>query len=70
MALKLTVFELRDENDENLKVHLEYAGNLPFNLAEGKQISIIGTGFLNLRLRRTRSLPDACPSTWSNIDEY
>ncbi|WP_156151118.1 hypothetical protein [Methanosarcina sp. Kolksee] len=35
----MTVFELRDENNENLKVHLEYTGNSPgsspSNLAEG-----------------------------------
>ena len=52
VALKRTVFELRDENNENLKVHVEYTGNLPSNLAEGKQMSISGTRFLNLRLRQ------------------
>ncbi|AKB45234.1 MAG TPA: hypothetical protein PKJ75_06505 [Methanosarcina vacuolata] len=35
MAPKMTVFELRDENNENLKVHLEYTGSSPSNLAEG-----------------------------------
>ena len=70
MAFELTVFELRDEINENLKVHLEYTGNLPFNLTERKQVSISGTRFLNLRVRRKRSLPYARPSKWSNIDEY
>ena len=35
MTPKMTVFELRDENNENLKVHLEYTGSSPSNLAEG-----------------------------------
>jgi cytochrome c-type biogenesis protein CcmE len=40
MAPKLTVFEPGDENNEILKVYLEYTGNSPSNLAEGKQVSI------------------------------
>jgi cytochrome c-type biogenesis protein CcmE len=36
MAPKVTVFEPRDENNEILKVYLEYTGNSPSNLAEGK----------------------------------
>jgi cytochrome c-type biogenesis protein CcmE len=36
MTPKLTAFELRDENNENLKVHLEYTDNSPSNFAEGK----------------------------------
>jgi cytochrome c-type biogenesis protein CcmE len=31
----MMVFELRDENNENLKVHLNYTGSSPSNLAEG-----------------------------------
>jgi cytochrome c-type biogenesis protein CcmE len=37
------VFELRDENNENFKVHVEYTGSLPSSLAEGKRVSISGT---------------------------
>lgn len=31
----MTIFKLRDENNENLKVHLEYTGSSPSNLVEG-----------------------------------
>ncbi len=31
----MTVFELRDENNDNLKVHLEYTDSFPFYLVEG-----------------------------------
>lgn len=39
IAPSLTVFKPRDENNDNLKVHLEYRGNFPSSLAEGKQAS-------------------------------
>jgi len=39
----MTAFELRDENNENLKVHVEHTGNLPSDFAEEKQVSTSGT---------------------------
>jgi cytochrome c-type biogenesis protein CcmE len=38
----MKVFELTDENNENLKVRVEYTGSLPSNLAKGKKASISG----------------------------
>ena len=62
--LELTVFELRDENDENLKVHVEYAGNLPSNLAEGKQVSISGT-MVSESTFEANKIVTGCPSKYT-----
>lgn len=70
MAPKMTVFEQRDENNENLKVHLEYADSSLLLTLPKETVSIYETVFLNLSLRRIRSLPDTRSSTRSNIDEY
>jgi cytochrome c-type biogenesis protein CcmE len=64
VAPERTVFELRDENNENLKVHVEYAENLPSNLAEGKQVSISGTMVSESALEATK-IVTGCPSKYT-----
>lgn len=60
----MTAFELRNENDENLKVHVEYTGNLPSNFAEGKQVSISGA-MVSGSAFEANKIVTGCPSKYT-----
>ncbi|MCQ1534350.1 cytochrome c maturation protein CcmE [Methanosarcina sp. KYL-1] len=59
-----TSFELRDENDESLKVRVEYVGDLPSNLAEGKQVSISGA-MVSEDTFEANKIVTGCPSKYT-----
>lgn len=60
----MTSFDLKDENDENLKIHVSYAGNLPSNLAEGKQVTISGT-MISESTFKANKIVTGCPSKYT-----
>ncbi len=60
----MTSFELKDENDENLKIHVNYVGNLPSNLAEGKQVTISGT-MVSESTFEANKIVTGCPSKYT-----
>ena len=60
----MTSFELNDENDENLKIHVNYVGNLPSNLAEGKQVTISGT-MVSESTFEANKIVTGCPSKYT-----
>lgn len=57
-------FDLKDENDENLKIHVDYVGNLPSNLAEGKQVTISGT-MVSESTFEANKIITGCPSKYT-----
>ncbi|WP_292387883.1 cytochrome c maturation protein CcmE [Methanosarcina sp. UBA5] len=59
----MTVFELRDENNENLKVHLKYTGCFPSNFAEGKS-RYLRKGVSQLKLEANKIVA-GCPSKYT-----
>lgn len=60
----ITSFELKDENDENLKIHVNYVGDLPFNHAEGKQVTVSGTMVSESTLEANK-IVTGCPSKYT-----
>lgn len=60
----MTSFDLKDENDENLKIHVNYVGNLPSNLAEGKQVIISGT-MVSESTFEANKIVTRCPSKYT-----
>lgn len=60
----MTSFDLKDENDENLKIHVNYVGNLPSNLAEGKQV-IIGGTMVSESTFEANKIVTGCPSKYT-----
>jgi cytochrome c-type biogenesis protein CcmE len=60
----ITSFELKDENDENLKIHVNYVGDLPPNLAEGKQVTITGT-MISESTFEANKIVTGCPSKYT-----
>ncbi|AKB75999.1 hypothetical protein MSLAZ_2738 [Methanosarcina lacustris Z-7289] len=60
----MTSFELKDENDENLKIHVNYVGNLPSNLAEGKQVTVSGT-MVSESTFEANKIVTGCPSKYT-----
>jgi len=60
----MTSFELKDENDENLKIHVNYVGNLPSNLAEGKQVTVSGT-MVSASTFEANKIVTGCPSKYT-----
>jgi cytochrome c-type biogenesis protein CcmE len=60
----MTSFELKDENDENLKIHVNYVGNLPSNLADGKQVTISGT-MVSESTFEANKIVTGCPSKYT-----
>lgn len=60
----ITSFELKDENDENLKIHVNYVGDLPSNLAEGKQVTITGT-MISESTFEANKIVTGCPSKYT-----
>ncbi|KKG13455.1 hypothetical protein EO98_10935 [Methanosarcina sp. 2.H.T.1A.6] len=60
----MTSFELKDENDENLKIHVNYVGNLPSNIAEGKQVTISGT-MVSESTFEANKIVTGCPSKYT-----
>lgn len=63
MVPKMTVFELRDENNENLKVHLDYTGSSPSNLAEGNS-KYLRKGVSELKFEANKIVTE-CPSKYT-----
>ena len=64
VAPKMTAFKLRDGNNENLKVDVEYTGNLSSNLAEGKKVSIIGI-MVSESVFKAKRIVTGCPSKYT-----
>jgi cytochrome c-type biogenesis protein CcmE len=60
----ITSFYLKDENDENLKIHVNYVGNLPSNLAEGKKVTITGT-MVSESTFEANKIVTGCPSKYT-----
>jgi cytochrome c-type biogenesis protein CcmE len=60
----ITSFELKDEKDENLKIHVNYVGDLPSNLAEGKQVTISGT-MVSESAFEANKIVTGCPSKYT-----
>jgi cytochrome c-type biogenesis protein CcmE len=60
----MTSFDLKDENDENLKIHVNYVGNLPSNLAEGKQVTVSGT-MVSESTFEANKIVTGCPSKYT-----
>ena len=60
----MTAFELKDENDESLKIHVNYVGNLPSNLAEGKQVTVSGT-MVSESTFEANKIVTGCPSKYT-----
>ncbi|KKG11147.1 MULTISPECIES: cytochrome c maturation protein CcmE [unclassified Methanosarcina] len=60
----MTSFELKDENDENLKIHVNYVGNLPSNIAEGKQVTISGS-MVSESTFEANKIVTGCPSKYT-----
>lgn len=60
----MTSFELKDENDGNLKIHVNYVGNLPSNLAEGKQVTVSGT-MVSESTFEANKIVTGCPSKYT-----
>jgi cytochrome c-type biogenesis protein CcmE len=64
VAPEMIAFKLRDENNENLKVNVEYTGNLSSNLAEGKKVSISGTMVSESKFKANK-IVTGCPSKYT-----
>ncbi len=64
VAPGMTAFKLKDENNENLKVNVEYTGNLSSNLAEGKKVSISGT-MISESMFKANKIVTGCPSKYT-----
>jgi len=64
MVPGMTMFELRDENAESLKVSVEYTGDLPSNLAEGEKVSISGTMVSEDTIEASK-IVTGCPSKYT-----
>ncbi|MDD3041662.1 MAG: cytochrome c maturation protein CcmE [Methanosarcinaceae archaeon] len=64
IAPGLTSFELRDEEDETAKIRVEYTGELPSNVAEGKKVSISGTMVSEDRIE-AKKIVTGCPSKYA-----
>lgn len=64
VAPEVRVFKLRDENNENLKVNVEYTGNLSSSLAEGKKVSISGTMVSESTFKASKIIT-GCPSKYT-----
>jgi cytochrome c-type biogenesis protein CcmE len=64
VAPAMTAFKLKDENNENLKVNVEYTGNLSSNLAEGKKVSISGT-MISESMFKANKIVTGCPSKYT-----
>ena len=64
VAPEMIAFKLRDENNENLKVDVEYTGNLSSNLAEGKKVSISGT-MVSGSVFKANRIVTGCPSKYT-----
>jgi cytochrome c-type biogenesis protein CcmE len=60
----VTSFELRDENNESIKIRVEYIGDLPSNLEEGKQVSISGT-MVSEGTFEANKIVTGCPSKYT-----
>lgn len=60
----ITSFDLKDENDENLKIHVNYVGNLPSNLAEGKQVIVSGA-MVSESMFEADKIVTGCPSKYT-----
>lgn len=60
----MTSFELKDESDGNLKIHVNYVGDLPSNLAEGKQVTISGT-MVSESTFEANKIVTGCPSKYT-----
>lgn len=60
----MTSFDLKDENDENLKIHVNYVGNLPSNLAEGKQVIVSGAMVSEFTFEANK-IVTGCPSKYT-----
>jgi cytochrome c-type biogenesis protein CcmE len=60
----ITSFYLKDENDENLKIHVNYVGDLPSNLAEGKKVTITGT-MVSESTFEANKIVTGCPSKYT-----
>jgi len=59
-----TSFELMDENNENIKIRVEYIGDLPSNLQEGKQVSLSGT-MTSENTVEANKIVTGCPSKYT-----
>lgn len=64
MVPGMTLFELRDEDVESLKVRVEYTGDLPSNLAEGAQVSISGIMVSEDTIEASK-IVTGCPSKYT-----
>lgn len=60
----VTSFYLTDTNDENLKIHVNYVGNLPSNLAEGKQVILSGK-MISESTFEANKIITGCPSKYT-----
>lgn len=60
----LTSFELRDEEDENSRIRVEYTGELPSNVVEGKKVSISGT-MVSENTIEANKIVTGCPSKYT-----
>ncbi|WP_410507749.1 cytochrome c maturation protein CcmE [Methanosarcina hadiensis] len=60
----ITSFVLKDENDENLKIHVNYAGNLPSDLVEGRQ-AITSGAMVSESTFEADKIVTGCPSKYT-----
>ncbi|MDD2439160.1 MAG: cytochrome c maturation protein CcmE [Methanosarcinaceae archaeon] len=60
----LTSFELKDEEDANSSIRVEYKSELPSNVAEGKKVSISGT-LVSENILEAKKIVTGCPSKYT-----
>lgn len=58
-----TNFVLNDAEDKSYQIHVEYIGDLPANLAEGKSVSLSGT-MINDKKIKANKIVMGCPSKY------
>jgi cytochrome c-type biogenesis protein CcmE len=64
MVPGITLFKLRDEDVENLRVRVKYTGDLPSNLVEGEKVSISGT-MVSEEIIEANKIVTGCPSKYT-----
>ncbi|WP_292484343.1 cytochrome c maturation protein CcmE [Methanohalobium sp.] len=60
---KSTSFILKDAENRSYQIYIEYTGDLPANLAEGKRISLSGT-MINDKKIKANKIVMGCPSKY------
>ena len=58
-----TNFVLKDADDTSYQIYVEYTGDLPANLAEGKSVSLSGT-MINDKKIKANKIVMGCPSKY------